>query len=263
MGDKIPMTKMVTKNGKSFAQTFWVAPENASTAAVNRALGVLPALVPVDEYSPESPAAALALKNAPGSAYNNPEDFLNGFQSSHEWGNRDHKEALTSYLLDNDPDEVHSVAYMTGFREGIVAKLAENPDNHVRGYVDIVANTDAQWSQEISKHQNDVLTHNPFKKGDTVVVPAGTPFTSTDPSIDGVQHTKVSKSYKVHGAHQGYADAKADSIYIRPATVNSTGAGGYWKDFVVTPELVSGNGHELLGQSLGDSAESRLRGSIY
>jgi hypothetical protein len=260
---KIAQTKMVTKNGKTFAQQFWVKPDNASSAAVNRALGNLPPLVANDEVGAEG-AAAVALKNAGKyGTYGNPEDFVNAFEAAYDFGAEDSRDSLNQYLQDNDPDEVHSAAYLHGFREGVVARLGENHDNHLDRPRSFYENSSRNKVENDEFLKDKVFTHNPFEKGEKIVIPAGTAFTSTDPSIKGLQHTQTKRTYEVHHAHAGYSDGSVGKLYLSPPSVTSTGTGGYWKDFIVTPAVVEANGQEVYSQSLGDIGEDWARGSRF
>jgi hypothetical protein len=260
---KIAQTKMVTKNGKTFAQQFWVNPDNASAGARARAAGMPTSNVTVDELESSTTEKAMTYLKADSWSMNHPEDFVNGFEASYEFQSDSVDDSLTQYLSDNDPDEVHNVVYRSGFRAGQVAKLAENPDNHLRrshGYY--IAN-DADRQKLTDALKDKVFTRNPFSRGDDVMVPAGTPFTSTDPNIKGVQFTKVNRKYKVHGNNQGYTHGGIDKMFIEPGEITSTGTGSYWKRFVVTHEMVSANGIEPEGATLGDFGEEIARGSRW
>ncbi|MFS0884919.1 hypothetical protein AB3M81_06705 [Aeromicrobium sp. 179-A 4D2 NHS] len=81
--------------------------------------------------------------------------------------------------------------------------------------------------------------HNPFRKGETVVIPAGTPFRSMNPSIKGPQVTKKTQTVVAHMTSPGY---RPQSGYDGAAArVTIAGGGGYWKDFEVTEEMLEAN----------------------
>lgn len=75
---------------------------------------------------------------------------------------------------------------------------------------------------------------NPFKRGDTVIVPAGTPYTYR--GAFGV--TKREQTITVSQVFQGY---EHDGRKVWPQ-LGFAGRGGYWKDVRVTPELLERNG---------------------
>lgn len=81
---------------------------------------------------------------------------------------------------------------------------------------------------------------NPFNRGDKIVVPAGTPFRSMNPSIKGPQVTKRATTIRVHMVSNSYRPVAGYNG--APAKVTIAGGGGYWKDFEVTEEMLEANG---------------------
>ena len=103
---------------------------------------------------------------------------------------------------------------------------------------------------------------NPFNKGDSVVIPKGTIIHSTHP-----QQKKRAAGRKqtitVYHASNGWVETDryyGDLGMVKLPTVTWPGAGGYWCDVQLTPELAKANGidvPELPGQS-GEINHTRL-----
>lgn len=83
-------------------------------------------------------------------------------------------------------------------------------------------------------------------KGVTVVIPKGTVIRTTHPSDGPVKVSKRTHTVKVHHVNWGYIgrDARDEGRVYYP-TITWAGAGGYWCDVQVTPELAAANGVEL------------------
>ncbi len=98
---------------------------------------------------------------------------------------------------------------------------------------------------------------NPFDTGDagsaalrargvTVLVPKGTVIRTTHPSDGPVKISKRNHTVKVHHAMWGYIGREyTDEGLVHYPTITWAGAGGYWCDAQVTPELAAANGVEL------------------
>lgn len=99
----------------------------------------------------------------------------------------------------------------------------------------------------------EVLT-NPFKVGETIIVPAGTSFTSTAPTLKGRQ--KAKRAHKITiteavPAHLAPRNSETGSkVLVRPLRVRAKGSGGYVKDFNVTEKLIKLNGKTPTYQKL-------------
>lgn len=86
------------------------------------------------------------------------------------------------------------------------------------------------------------LLENPFKTGDVITIPAGTEYISMAPNVDGLQVTKKKMTITVHKATEGYTfDYDAFN-----ASVSAAGAGGYWKYFYLSEEMLKANGHPIV-----------------
>lgn len=87
---------------------------------------------------------------------------------------------------------------------------------------------------------------NPFKVGETIIVPAGTSFTSTAPTLKGRQKAKRAHKITVSEAVPAQlAPRKSETgskVLVRPLRVRAKGSGGYVKDFNVTEKLIKLNG---------------------
>lgn len=87
---------------------------------------------------------------------------------------------------------------------------------------------------------------NPFKVGESIVIPAGTPFTSSAPTLKGRQVVKRAHKVTVNEAIPAHlAPRNSDTgskVLVRPLKVRAKGSGGYWKDINITEKIVKLNG---------------------
>lgn len=87
---------------------------------------------------------------------------------------------------------------------------------------------------------------NPFKPGDTIVIPAGTTFTSTAPTLRGRQTAKrthkITISETVPATVAPRNSEKGSKVLVRPMRVRAKGSGGYIKDIKLTEKIVRING---------------------
>lgn len=104
------------------------------------------------------------------------------------------------------------------------------------------------------KTESREVLANPFKPGDTIVIPAGTTYTSTAPTLKGRQkvkraHTvKVSETLPAHLAPRN--SDKGSKVLVRPLRVRAKASGGYWKDINITEKVVKLNGKTPTYQTL-------------
>ncbi|TXH10720.1 MAG: hypothetical protein E6R04_04475 [Spirochaetes bacterium] len=94
---------------------------------------------------------------------------------------------------------------------------------------------------------NDSLhVANPFNKGDAVTIPAGTVISSTHPQRRW-SVSKRAQTITVHHTIDTYVSVElhGNRGMVKFGTVTWPGAGGYWRDVQVTPELLAANGMEL------------------
>jgi hypothetical protein len=90
-----------------------------------------------------------------------------------------------------------------------------------------------------------VLT-NPFKAGETVIIPAGTVFTSSAPTLKGRQVVKrahkVVVSEAIPAQLQPRRSEKGSKVLVRPLRIRAKASGGYWKDIPLNERIVKFNG---------------------
>jgi hypothetical protein len=88
---------------------------------------------------------------------------------------------------------------------------------------------------------------NPFKRGDEILLPAGTEYTTGFDTNGGVATKKLTKPVrvKIDQSFGNWADTNGDRLYLHPAQISySTSPRAPWRDVVITPELLSANGRE-------------------
>lgn len=99
-----------------------------------------------------------------------------------------------------------------------------------------------------SKNVRQVLV-NPFKAGESIMIPAGVTFTSTAPTLKGRQVVrrghKVTVSDSIPVKVQPRNSEKGSNFLVRPARIRAKGSGGYWKDITLTESIVKLNGKTL------------------
>lgn len=87
---------------------------------------------------------------------------------------------------------------------------------------------------------------NPFTKGEKVIIPAGAKFTTTHPRLVGTQETKRKVTNEVECVFSSYAKmrltGRGSVTSVRPPSIYCAGTGGYWKDIVITEEIIRLNG---------------------
>lgn len=88
---------------------------------------------------------------------------------------------------------------------------------------------------------SSVAVRNPFRRGEVVQFPAGTPMRSTNPAKPGVFYTRRPISVRLHSVHDGHVDvwndAKHGLGFVHLPTLVYVGSGDYWTTVKVTPEL--------------------------
>ena len=83
------------------------------------------------------------------------------------------------------------------------------------------------------------MLHNPFVQGTSFTIPRGTAYSSSN-GRSGVKGRMVRTT--IFHSHPGYTSGSVGKLFIRPAVVTVVGAGGYYQDIIVTPELLLANG---------------------
>lgn len=76
---------------------------------------------------------------------------------------------------------------------------------------------------------------SPFKAGDRVVIPKGTPYLwATSPRMqDTPTHAKTTHTVKVNGVDPGYNG--------NPDRLRWAGSGGYWRVVAITQAIIDAN----------------------
>lgn len=84
---------------------------------------------------------------------------------------------------------------------------------------------------------------NPFQNGDSVLIPAGTTYTTTDPKMRGRHKTRRASTVVVDDSFPAFfVRTQSGRIMGRPLRIRTTGSGGYWKDINITESVVTLNG---------------------
>lgn len=98
----------------------------------------------------------------------------------------------------------------------------------------------------LQKSESREVLANPFRKGETVIIPAGAVFTSSAPTLKGRQ--KVKRAHKVTvaetiPAHLAPRNSETGSkVLVRPLRIRAKASGGYWKEITLTEKIVKVNG---------------------
>lgn len=96
------------------------------------------------------------------------------------------------------------------------------------------------------KGETRAVLANPFKPGETVIIPAGTVFTSSAPTLKGRQTVKrahkVVVSEAVPAQLQPRRSEKGSKVLVRPLRIRAKASGGYWKDIPLNERIVKFNG---------------------
>ena len=87
----------------------------------------------------------------------------------------------------------------------------------------------------------------PFQKGESIVVPAGSEYTTTAPGSLGSFTTKrkqtIVVSHTLRAWPQRHLKGGRSVLTVLPPKIVFAGAGGYWKEVTVTEELLELKGH--------------------
>lgn len=104
---------------------------------------------------------------------------------------------------------------------------------------------------------------NPFRRGETVTFPVGTPMRSTNPAKKGVFRIQRPVTVRLFSVHDGHVDMWNDADcglgYVHLPTLVYVGSSDYWHTVKVTPELADqmGRPHPML-PTLHPYDQSRL-----
>lgn len=102
-----------------------------------------------------------------------------------------------------------------------------------------------QTQQPSNENTREVLV-NPFNIGDSITIPSGTIFTSTNPSLKGRQQVKrahkVTISDTIPARVAPRRSERGAKVLVRPLRIRAKGSGGYFKDITLTEKIVRMNG---------------------
>lgn len=129
-----------------------------------------------------------------------------------------------------------SSAFYRGARRGQVAELDPQEKEFITKGVRISfsGNMSEATATKIRRLR---IIDNPFKTGDEVFIPAGTPY------YDGYekQVTKRATKIRVHSTSPGYSDAGVGHLTMTPSAIFADP----WRNYTLTPELLAANQKEL------------------
>ena len=158
--------------------------------------------------------------------------YVKGFADSYSNGETtNHYESINMYNLDDKQMELE--AYKAGLARGSYAVRLQKEE------VNFLTENKKYYGDEHYPFKDYHMLHNPISKGDTIIIPAGTPFSTTAKGGAGV--TKRATKIKVRFSHPGYLDGSVGKAFAKVPTITAAGTGGYWKDFSVTPEVLKAN----------------------
>lgn len=84
---------------------------------------------------------------------------------------------------------------------------------------------------------------NPFKVGETVTIPAGTIYTSTDPELKGRQKMKRAETVVVDETFPAsLVRTQSQRVLVQPLRIRTIGPDGYTKDINITEKIIRLNG---------------------
>lgn len=156
------------------------------------------------------------------------------------------------------PWPVDESAFARGFARAQRVKNADRDE-----FVTEVINTGGFKEGEIRKQFGSTrLLKQPFKRGDTIVIPAGTKYNAWDANgNDASGEFSAPREITINDTFNSWVDGGGDWVNIHPAQVSYAGPHGYWRDIVLTPEIVAMNGKAVYEEALG--MEELLRQPIY
>lgn len=158
------------------------------------------------------------------------------------------KSAAAETFPERNPDDLTARAREIGVRRGILTSRASEKDFLTQSF--------RAYSEGVSGHENYTVRfsngskqtvkpnaqreiyvhalHNPFKKNDKVVIPAGTPYSS----LEGNGVTKRKVTIDVSSVHTSYSDGSVGKRSFSAAAVTAYSG----KSYNLTPEIISMNG---------------------
>lgn len=84
---------------------------------------------------------------------------------------------------------------------------------------------------------------NPFRAGETVTIPAGTMYTTTDPAHKGRQKMERAMTVVVDEIFPAsLVRTRSQQVLVQPLRIRTTCADGYSKDINITEKIIRLNG---------------------
>lgn len=84
---------------------------------------------------------------------------------------------------------------------------------------------------------------NPFHVGETVTIPAGTVYTSTNPELKGRQRTKRAETAVIDNTFPAsLTRTPSNQLLVRPHRIRVQNHDGYARDIAITEKIVRLNG---------------------
>lgn len=101
--------------------------------------------------------------------------------------------------------------------------------------------TEPESEPNPAKRTREVLV-NPFRVGDKVTLPAGTPYRTKDPELKGQQRTAHKQTVTVEQAVPGFIVRKpTGEVQSRLPRIRTSGSGKYKKNISITNDIIMAN----------------------
>lgn len=181
-----------------------------------------------------------------------------------EYGSGD--EGYDGDFAAQDDEEYDETAFKLGFTRGQRIKDADRDEFVTENVVDRTL----RGGEVRRKYASARFLQQPFKRGETIVVPAGTQFHSWDAEGNDVygelreaREVQVNDTFAASidgGPNGGPNSGDGEWIHLHPAQVSYAGPNGQWRDIVLTPEIIAMNGKPVYEAGVHD--EARLRPSM-
>lgn len=118
-----------------------------------------------------------------------------------------------------------------------------------------------ETEEDIYPFRNKRMLLNPIKRGEKIVIPAGTRYSTTAKEGSGV--TKKKLVIKVADSFEGYTDGSVGKRFMITPQVRYAGSGGYWRAITVTPEILLLNKKAIVEKSTKKTIVPIKRGSHF
>jgi hypothetical protein len=184
-------------------------------------------------------------------------DYLAGFEAALEAENGVADEGnIEDNYAEAQNGAYDSRVFRTGFARGLNT-MNEDREFLKRDFKDF--NRDP-YANDKGKYDNIRFMHNPFKQGQTILIPTGTPYATWEKGKSVRKVTKRPVRQTVQISSPPYANGSVGKLFLYPGrietTANREGYGDH-KNFAITPELLSANGLPVL-ESAGNNTDLYL-----